>query len=283
MDGVHIEQQPFHFLHYNDVEIMRRYYVGKRLGALELQTALLPMRSLESCQAILAQLYNNDDGGDGKSQQIGPVAVSAALQSEALAEARFMFEARDFLRHSVFRNEARDHLFLPHNLGRLLKRAKASQKMFENGSPLQLSDVAAIRQVLGSLLDRLMDSKNGPKNTAADNTTTSGCSLYARYKRINLTDFEADENRFNHMVTGVPHNELLAAIFVHYLLAPKRVVVEHRLSLDALRWICDEYAREFFASRVQAGEAVGTVAAQSLGEPTTQMTLKYVGRCFMND
>jgi DNA-directed RNA polymerase II subunit RPB1 len=56
-------------------------------------------------------------------------------------------------------------------------------------------------------------------------------------------------------------------------LASKRVLSEYRLSDDAFGWVCTEVEARFAASLAAPGEVVGTVAAQSIGEPTTQMTL----------
>lgn len=38
--------------------------------------------------------------------------------------------------------------------------------------------------------------------------------------------------------------------------------------------ICDNVVESYERSQVEPGEAVGTVAAQSIGEPGTQMTLR---------
>jgi DNA-directed RNA polymerase II subunit RPB1 len=56
-------------------------------------------------------------------------------------------------------------------------------------------------------------------------------------------------------------------------LASKRVLGEHRLSGAAFDWLAGEVEARFFRALAFPGENVGTVAAQSIGEPTTQMTL----------
>lgn len=47
-----------------------------------------------------------------------------------------------------------------------------------------------------------------------------------------------------------------------------------KLSDAKKRWVVEEAIRQYLHSMVQPGEAVGTVAAQSIGEPGTQMTLR---------
>jgi len=56
-------------------------------------------------------------------------------------------------------------------------------------------------------------------------------------------------------------------------LASKRVLSEHRLTPQAFDWLVGEIENRFLQHRVQPGEMVGALAAQSIGEPATQMTL----------
>ena len=53
-----------------------------------------------------------------------------------------------------------------------------------------------------------------------------------------------------------------------------RAAVRHDLSPEQTREFVEECAREYEESLVEPGEAVGMVAAQSIGEPSTQMTLR---------
>ncbi|KAK9843436.1 hypothetical protein WJX81_002541 [Elliptochloris bilobata] len=57
------------------------------------------------------------------------------------------------------------------------------------------------------------------------------------------------------------------------MLASKRVLREHRLSAEALDYVIGEIEARFHKALAFPGEMIGTVAAQSIGEPTTQMTL----------
>jgi DNA-directed RNA polymerase II subunit RPB1 len=60
---------------------------------------------------------------------------------------------------------------------------------------------------------------------------------------------------------------------VRSTLASKRVLREYKLSKIAFDWLLKEIEDRFHLAQVDPGEMIGTVAAQSLGEPTTQMTL----------
>ncbi|MGC8975589.1 MAG: hypothetical protein ACP5KB_05275, partial [Thermoprotei archaeon] len=62
------------------------------------------------------------------------------------------------------------------------------------------------------------------------------------------------------------YNEMLVTLFRYY--------VKHDISDSELATIVDDCVRTYLHSLVDPGEPVGTVAAQSIGEPGTQMTLR---------
>lgn len=66
---------------------------------------------------------------------------------------------------------------------------------------------------------------------------------------------------------------LLFCIHLRSILASKRVINELRLTPKAFYWLVGEIETRFLKSLVSPGESVGAIAAQSIGEPTTQMTL----------
>jgi len=70
----------------------------------------------------------------------------------------------------------------------------------------------------------------------------------------------------------VKHNKLIQ-IAMRFFFAPKKVIIDMRLSKDMF----DEMLKEIHFRTVKAfadpGEMVGTLGAQSIGEPTTQLTL----------
>jgi len=53
----------------------------------------------------------------------------------------------------------------------------------------------------------------------------------------------------------------------------KRVLCEYTLSTSAFRWAVEAIKTSFLRSIISPGEMVGTLAAQCIGEPATQMTL----------
>ncbi|MES1909779.1 MAG: hypothetical protein MHM6MM_002470 [Cercozoa sp. M6MM] len=66
---------------------------------------------------------------------------------------------------------------------------------------------------------------------------------------------------------------LLFAMLLRSILSSKRVCLEWRLTPDAFNWVLGSVRTQFATARAHAGEMVGVLAAQSIGEPATQMTL----------
>jgi DNA-directed RNA polymerase II subunit RPB1 len=66
---------------------------------------------------------------------------------------------------------------------------------------------------------------------------------------------------------------LLFQILLRSKLSTKRVLKEYRLNEEALAWLSGQIVSDFHAAVIHPGEMCGVLAAQSLGEPATQMTL----------
>ncbi|XP_059480715.1 DNA-directed RNA polymerase II subunit RPB1 [Neocloeon triangulifer] len=66
---------------------------------------------------------------------------------------------------------------------------------------------------------------------------------------------------------------LLFQCLVRSILCTKNVADKYRLSAEAFEWLVGEIETRFQQAQCQPGEMVGALAAQSLGEPATQMTL----------
>eukprot|EP01113_Clastostelium_recurvatum_P019728 TRINITY_DN2328_c0_g1_i3.p1 TRINITY_DN2328_c0_g1~~TRINITY_DN2328_c0_g1_i3.p1 ORF type:complete len:1809 (+),score=540.19 TRINITY_DN2328_c0_g1_i3:155-5581(+) len=65
----------------------------------------------------------------------------------------------------------------------------------------------------------------------------------------------------------------LFCILLRCILASKRVAEEFHLSQASFDWLLGEVEAKFQQAIVHPGEMVGSIAAQSIGEPATQMTL----------
>lgn len=65
----------------------------------------------------------------------------------------------------------------------------------------------------------------------------------------------------------------LWSALLRYWCAPHKLIVEKRFTAEAFQTLCQMIVMKNWQSWAQPGEQVGIIAAQSIGEPSTQMTL----------
>jgi len=89
-----------------------------------------------------------------------------------------------------------------------------------------------------------------------------------------LEAFELIEDNFNRMnqMTFAPLTKLFKIMYYYYL-SPKELLVNKRFHRKALSVLLETIALKHKQALVHPGEMVGVVAGQSIGEPTTQLTL----------
>ncbi|KAI2614853.1 beta and beta-prime subunits of DNA dependent RNA-polymerase [Hypoxylon sp. NC1633] len=165
---------------------------------------------------------------------IGDAHVQELLDGEYEA----ICKDRDFLRQTRTRVEKLDDMFqLPHNVGRLIESSKKLLKVDDSRrSNLTPQDVIpAVRD----FLERMVVVRGS-----------------------DFVSLEADENA-----------SMLFKALLRSRLAYKRLAVFHRLDKLAFRHVMGELENRCSRSMVSPGEMVGVLAAQSIGEPATQMTL----------
>jgi DNA-directed RNA polymerase II subunit RPB1 len=76
----------------------------------------------------------------------------------------------------------------------------------------------------------------------------------------------------NRIMKSFPHSRVFHALLRYYL-APKKSIVVHRFSVALFDELLKDIQFRSIKSQVHSGEMVGALAAQSIGEPTTQLTL----------
>uniref|UniRef100_A0A2P2HWC8 DNA-directed RNA polymerase subunit n=2 Tax=Hirondellea gigas TaxID=1518452 RepID=A0A2P2HWC8_9CRUS len=89
--------------------------------------------------------------------------------------------------------------------------------------------------------------------------TLNKCVIVAGNDKISI---QANENA-----------KLLFQCLVRSTLCTKKVAEEYRLNRESFDWLIGEIETRFYQAVTNPGEMVGPLAAQSLGEPATQMTL----------
>ncbi|KAL8713425.1 MAG: hypothetical protein Q9220_002624 [cf. Caloplaca sp. 1 TL-2023] len=163
------------------------------------------------------------------------IAGDLDVQKHLDDELERLQSARDFLRDK--KAEDNSMYYLPLNVVRILENAKAAFKIKSNARS-NLHPAEVIPQV-NDLLDRLV--------------IVRGEDLLSEEAQHNAT--------------------LLFKAQLRSRLVFKRLVLENSLNKLAFQHVLGEIESKFCRAAVNPGEMVGVLAAQSIGEPATQMTL----------
>ncbi|KAL0051000.1 hypothetical protein WJX82_000334 [Trebouxia sp. C0006] len=115
---------------------------------------------------------------------------------------------------------------------------------------------------------RVFDKEQGGK-------AQSSLSPVEVIKRVNeLTQKLRVVEGLDELSKEAQHNATLMFFsLLRCMLASRRVLEEHKLTDRSFNWLLGEVETRFNQAQAYPGEMIGTVAAQSIGEPTTQMTL----------
>ncbi len=164
--------------------------------------------------------------------------IGESLEQQVALQQNFeeIINYRNEIRRDVFK-PGDDKQHLPVNLARLVGTAKRKFNLENN----KLSDLhpCTVIEELNKLLDRLVVVRGADK-----------------------VSIEAQKN-------GV----MLFTIHLKSELAPKRLIYKEHLNKASFDWLIGEIESKFNQAIVNPGEMVGAIAAQSIGEPATQMTL----------
>ena len=74
----------------------------------------------------------------------------------------------------------------------------------------------------------------------------------------------------------VKNENMVSNIILEHMLSPKSIIYKKRITVEVLNYIIDNVYNRILKAVVNPGEMVGAIAAQSVGEPATQMTSKYL-------
>jgi DNA-directed RNA polymerase II subunit RPB1 len=106
------------------------------------------------------------------------------------------------------------------------------------------------------------------KNIYHYNGTHSPCDITPLYILDKIDDLLSKMR----VSKNCPGN-MLMGILLKTKLSPKKIIMHHRLNSISFQYICDRIYKEFIKSLGEPGEMVGIIAAQSIGEPATQLVL----------
>jgi DNA-directed RNA polymerase II subunit RPB1 len=157
----------------------------------------------------------------------------------------------------------REYAFTAEDVNPFLKEAVSGPQ------PDMVQELIGDREMLYRVVfrHRKMDSLQGPVNLQRlvdtySNPYSTKTDLTPGYVSSSLTRFMKE----------FPTNKVFHCLLRYYL-APKKSVLVHRMSQASFDELMRDMRFRYLKAQVHAGEMVGALAAQSIGEPTTQLTL----------
>ena len=197
--------------------------------------------------AVFDKRYKVDVMGDGEdpSLELREEDLAAAKEIRGDPEVQALLDEeydaikkdREFLRVFEVGHEEKHHL--PLNIERIIDTAKTKFKIKE-GMPSDLHPTYVITKVKELLQSKELVMVNG-EDAISKEADASATTLFKTLLRA--------------------------------MLSFKRLVKRHSLNKLAFDHTIGDISNRFARSKVAAGEMVGVLAAQSIGEPATQMTL----------
>jgi len=113
---------------------------------------------------------------------------------------------------------------------------------------------------IGRIILNVKNQLNIQSNSMVDITPLECFKLVENYKQR------------LHKISSAPPSELFELLYDYYL-SPKELLLTHRFSKNGVKVLLETVTTNYKKAIINPGEMVGMVAAQSIGEPTTQLTL----------
>ena len=188
--------------------------------------------------------YSNDDIRNNlifSKKELKKIDSKYAKDNEKYYKS--LVEKRDYLRNIIFDftlnyKIVNDKVMLPVNLYRITQEFNTGSKKKTDLKPKYVED--GIDDILSDFQYRLLTYNNNVNEL-----------------------FKKDEKNF----------KILLRIALMEYLAPKKCIIDYGLDKKRFDELCQEIKNVYIRSMVEPGEMVGIIAGQSIGEPTSQMTL----------
>ena len=159
----------------------------------------------------------------------------------------------------------------------VLARFKKQKQEYTNRSKKLIDDILEIRDEMVSKVFKNLEIKSVVLPVSFNNVIQSIKGSQEYNVMIDITPLEILEilDKTYSKLSGykfIGNNKLFQTIFYYYL-SPKQLIVTHRLCKQSIELLMLKIELYYKRAIVSPGEMVGMIAAQSIGEPTTQMTL----------
>ncbi len=238
--------------------------------------------TLRTSGGNIVQFLYGEDGMD--AVWIEKQSFDSLLYNEKSFEDKFVMRTSD----PDFDKDKQGHSFLEKEISEQCRHDPAVQLLLDREANQLKEDQAMLRLVMAN---REAGREADPSSYAPGNIkrVIKNAVLQYRVDKSQPSDMHPKDviakvnSLLDRLVVVVGQDTLsveaqknataLYQILIRSHLSAKRVLMEYRLSESALDWVIGEIETRFHQAKVNPGEMAGVLAAQSIGEPATQMTL----------
>ena len=184
-----------------------------------------------------------------------------------------------FAHYQMPDDEAKDSVFATNYTKGAIKRMNAQKDALVEKVKTYIDNIIEMRKIIiervfnynfenkvnvpvhfGRIIDNVKNQLHGGKKGLVDITPLECFEMIEETKRE------------IHSIGSIKPNPLFDIMFDYYL-SPKELLMTHRFNRKSLSVLLSTIVVNYKKALVAPGEMVGMIAAQSIGEPTTQLTL----------
>jgi len=223
----------------NKSKVVQFSYGDDGIDTIKVENQEIPIVEM-SVQDIYAH-FNIPEDTKGKSKALSGMFVKSALTRQKKQEDKINEKCKKYTDYMIE------------------NRSKIVKNIFNYKS----EKVVHLPVAFMHIIQNVMGQQNVNPNSLVDITM--------------LEAFELIEDTFNSLmkIHYASPTELFRVMYFYYL-SPKDLLLNKRFNKKALDILLQTIVLDYKRSIVAPGEMVGMIAAQSIGEPTTQMTLNSV-------
>ena len=221
----------------NKSKLVQFSYGDDSIDTIKVENQVLPIVDM-SIQDIYAHFAVIDD--KTKSKKLTGMFVKAAYTLQKKQEEELKIKCEFYINYMIE------------------KRNEIVKKVFNNKS----DKIVRIPVAFAYIIQNVIGQQGINSNSLVDIT------MLEAFQLIEHTFEKLEKNVF------APPTELFKVLFYYYL-SPKDLLLNKRFNKSALTILLETIILSYKRAIVAPGEMVGMIAAQSIGEPTTQMSNLY--------
>ena len=221
----------------NKSKLVQFSYGDDSIDTIKVENQVLPIVDM-SIQDIYAHFAVIDD--KTKSKKLTGMFVKAAYTLQKKQEEELKIKCEFYINYMIE------------------KRNEIVKKVFNNKS----DKIVRIPVAFAYIIQNVIGQQGINSNSLVDIT------MLEAFQLIEHTFEKLEKNVF------APPTELFKVLFYYYL-SPKDLLLNKRFNKSALTILLETIILSYKRAIVAPGEMVGMIAAQSIGEPTTQMSVLF--------